>query len=102
MFAAIAVALIGVMPFANPGCGEIKVLDPETGELRPATAEELRAIAERVGDAAKIVTVAAGQPEYLPLIDVAVRVLALALAFFYGRKEISLGIAGGSGAKTAK
>jgi len=101
VFAAVAVALIGVMPFTNPGCERIRVIDRETGELRPATDEELKGIAEDVGDVAKVVTVAVGHPEFVPIVDVAVRVLALALAFFYGRKEIALETAAGSAAKRA-
>lgn len=90
MFMCIGVALIGVMPFTNPGCQNVMVLDEVTGELRPATADEVKGIVEGVGDVAKVVTIAVGQPQYVPFIDIAVRLAALAVGFLYGRKELSV------------
>lgn len=90
VFVCIAVALVGILPFANPGCQNIMVLDPATGELREATPDEITAIVEGVGDVAKVVTIAVGQPQYVPLIDIAVRIAALAVGFLYGRKELAV------------
>lgn len=89
VFICLAVAFVGVLPFANPGCGDIYVIDTTTGELRPATEDEAKAIVEGVGLAAKAVAVAVGQPQYVIFIDIAVRVAALAVGFLYGRKELA-------------
>jgi len=87
---AIGVALVGILPFANPGCQNLFVLDSETGELRPATPEEVTKIVDKVGDVARIGVVAIGRPEWLVFVDVAVRVAALAVGFLYGRKELAV------------
>jgi len=81
VFMAIGVALVGILPFANPGCQNLFVLDSETGELRPATPEEVTKIVDKVGDVARIGVVAIGRPEWLVFVDVAVRVAALAVGF---------------------
>lgn len=90
VFIAIAIALVGIVPFANPGCGDIYVIDATTGELRPASEDEAKALVEGIGIAAKAVTVAIGQPQYVIFIDLAVRVVALAVGFLYGRKELAV------------
>lgn len=83
------VVVVGVLPFMNLGCGTIYVVDQTTGEVREATELEAKAIVEGVGAAAKVITVATGHPQYVIFIDLATRVAALAVGFFYGRKELS-------------
>lgn len=83
------VVVVGILPFMNPGCGDIYVIDQTTGEVREATETEAKAIVEGIGAAAKVITVATGHPQYVIFIDLATRVAALAIGFFYGRKELS-------------
>jgi len=87
MLAALAVALIGTTPFTNPGCKGVQVIDDDTGLPRPATQAEIESIAQGGGAVAKGVLLATGQPEWVPLVDVAVRVAALVLAWMTKPKD---------------
>jgi hypothetical protein len=87
MLATLAVAVIGIQPALNPGCGTIKVKDPVTGAVRDATPQELQDVSVWVGDIGKVATVSAGQAQWVPFVDVGVRVLALLLAW-YQKTEI--------------
>jgi len=81
MLAVLVVAVFGVTPLLNPACRAPEVVDQETGELRPMTPDETEAAAETIGKAAETIVVAAGYPEWLPLVDLVVRVGALVLAW---------------------
>ena len=83
----ILVGLVGLVPFSNPGCGPVYVIDAQTGETRVATPEEIQAIVEQGGDLARVVTIGVGHPEWLPIVDVAVRVIALVAGFVLGSKK---------------
>lgn len=83
----ILVGLVGLVPFSSSGCGPIYVLDDQTGELREATAEEVQAIVERVGDVARLGVVAIGRPEWLLFVDIGVRIAALVAGFALGSKK---------------
>jgi len=82
MLACLAVAMVGTQPFLNPGCGAIKVKDTVSGELRDATPEEVEEMTYRMGEVGKTVTIATGQVQYLPFVDIGVRLVALILAFY--------------------
>ena len=103
MLAALVLAVFGFMPLLNPGCGPPQVIDADTGALRDATPAEQAAIAGEVIDAAdaarkvtpatatttaakvrtagKAVVIATGHPEWVPLVDLAVRLAALVFAW---------------------
>lgn len=102
----ILAGLVGFAPFISSGCGPVYIVDPVTGERRPATSEEIQAIVNKGGDAARIVAVGAGHPEWLPFIDVAVRVIALVAGFALGSKKAAaraaLQAAGGTSREVPK
>jgi len=103
MLAALVLAVFGFMPLLNPGCGPPQVIDADTGALRDATPAELGEIGVKVADAvdavppdtpasvpaaaAKVraagqaVVIATGHPEWVPLVDLAVRLAALVFAW---------------------
>jgi len=92
MFAALAVAVFGLMPLTATNCGPIKVMDPVTGETRLATPEEAAAVAQAAGETLQVVTVAAGQPTWIPFVDIGMRMAALLFAW-YQRREIDKALA---------
>lgn len=77
----LAVALVGVGPFASSGCHALHIADPTTGQVRDATPEEIAALAGQAQAVAATALVAAGQPQYLPIADIAIRLVALFLAW---------------------
>ncbi len=103
MLAALVLAVFGFMPLLNPACQAPQVIDQDTGQLRPATPAELGEIARDVAAAAdavpkttpatatstaakvrtagKSIVVAAGHPEWIPIVDLAVRLAALVFAW---------------------
>lgn len=83
----ILAGLVGVAPFSPAGCGPVYVVDPQTGERRPATQEEIQAIVNQGGDLARVVAIGAGHPEWLPFVDLAVRVIALVAGYALGSKK---------------
>ncbi|GAI39074.1 unnamed protein product, partial [marine sediment metagenome] len=87
MMAALMVALIGVTPFTNPGCEQLMVMDAETGEMRPATVEEIEVGLQPVGDAGKAILTATGYPMWIPAVDGVLRLTALILAWYIRPKE---------------
>lgn len=89
----ILVGLVGLAPFTGTACGPVYVVDPQTGERRPATPEEIQAIVNQGGDLARVVAVGAGHPEWLPFVDVAVRVIALVAGFALGTKKAAAKVA---------
>ena len=109
MLAALMLAVFGFMPFINPGCSGPQVIDQDTGQLRPATPAEIAAIAGKVADAVdavppdtpasvpaaarkieaagKSIVIAAGHPEWTPIVDLVVRVAALVFAWVIRPKD---------------
>lgn len=103
MLAALMLALFGFMPLVNPGCGPPQIIDGDTGQLRDATPAEQAAIAgdvveavdavriaqptsvpaaaAKVRTAGKAVVIAAGRPEWVPIVDLVVRMAALVFAW---------------------
>lgn len=84
---AILVALLGCSPVLEWTREKCQVADPATGELRPATAAEIEAAAKPVAGAAGAILVQTGQAEWVPLVDLAVKVGALALAYLIRPRE---------------
>lgn len=110
MLAALIVAVFGTMPFVNPACQAPQVIDQDTGALRDATPAELGEIAHDVADAVdavppatpasvpaaaakvttagKAVVIAAGHPEWVPIVDLVVRVAALVFAWIVRPRDL--------------
>lgn len=82
----VLIACIPVIPLINPGCERLYIHDPETGLLRPATPEEAAEMVSAAGDVAKVAAVATGHLEYLPIVDIVVRALAAAAAWYAARQ----------------
>lgn len=83
---ALLAAVVGVAPFTGPGCDRlITVQDSDTGEIRKATTQEVEQLVKDAGDIAKVITITTGHPEAVPFIEIAVRLAAILVAFFYGR-----------------
>jgi len=86
ILACVLVAIVGFTGFTSVGCANLMIKDPSTNEWRPATEAE---IAEwqgqqmkNVANVASTVLATTGQPQYIPFIDIAVRIAASLIAFF--------------------
>ena len=82
MLVTLGIAMIGPMPFVNPGCGSMERPATETEPARLYTPEEVQAIVEGAAPAAALGAAAAGQPLWIPFVDIGIRLAALAFAWY--------------------
>lgn len=95
--ACLIAAVVGLTPFTNPGCAKtLTIQDPQTGQLRPITQEELDKLITDTGNIVKVITITTGHPEAVPFIDLGARLAAILVAFFYGRPKTTSTKPGGN------
>jgi hypothetical protein len=79
----LCVAVAGVTPFVPAACSGMKVYDVNTHAWRPMTAQDANAVISVAGPAAATAAAALGQPEWIPVIDLATRLAALVSAWLF-------------------
>ena len=99
----VAVALIGCGPALDWLRDSCQVVDPVSGQKRAPTAEEIEAAAQPLASGAKAILVQTGNPQWAVLVDLGVKVAALALAYLIRPRETTVAAAlnGGTPAPAA-
>jgi hypothetical protein len=81
--ALLAVALVGVGVFFPAACDKVKVYDVSTGSWRPMTRQDANTAIGAAAAVGTTVAVATGHAEWVPIVDLVVRLAALLSAWAF-------------------
>ena len=85
IFALLAAAAVGVTPILGLNGCYPRDYDPATPEIDAPSTEQIEHVAATAQEVTRIATVAAGQPAWIPILDLAARLAVLIGAWFVAR-----------------
>jgi len=86
IFGALIVAMVGVSWTFQYGCGPFIKPETATEPARPYTPEEVQQIVEKVAPLVDAGVGAAGQPLWVPYVDLIIRLAAFVFAWYQKRE----------------